>query len=164
MMEKLSLVFKKMVLLSLCPLIFLESCTPNSSPPNFRDSAFCADLVYVTETTHICATVQAEVPRAPEDTLPRDVKLVFSHPKALQGLTLTRRNGTVSFEYMGIITTSDHTDLLRPVALLLGEDPNTTEDQSYEIHLSPNTGFPEEILTSEETLQISNFQKISSDE
>jgi hypothetical protein len=164
MMEKLSLLHrfsKKLFPLSLGILICFFGCTSRKSLPDFRDSAFCAEIVYVTKSTRICATVQAEAPREASDPLPRDVTIYFSSPEALRGLTLTRSSGEISFAYQGLITTSEHTDLLRPVVLLLGEDHTDTEDPNYAIRLTQNTGLPEEIITSEEQLQISDFKKIN---
>lgn len=167
MMEKLSLLHlfpKKLFSLSLCLLICLGGCTSRKKLPNFRDSAFCADLIYITKSTRICANMQAEAPREASDRLPRDVRLCFSAPEALRGLTVTRRDGEISFEYQGLLITPEHTDLLRPVALLLGEDHTDTEDPNYAIRLTQNTGLPEEIVTSEEQLQITDFKKIEKTE
>lgn len=161
-MEKLSSATKKLSLLALTLFFLLEGCAP-VTPPNYRATAFCADLCYVTQSTRLCATVRVEAPRDSSDGLPRNAILSFTSPEALRGLVVTRKDGEIFYEYEGLSSSTDATGLLRCVDLLLTEYPNNTEDQSYEIRLAPSTGYPEEIVTSKETLQIQNFQKISSD-
>ncbi len=164
MMEKLSLSAKKLSLFFLLLLFLFSSCTHSPPLSAYRDTAFCADLVYFRQNIRICAFAQVAAPREESDSLPRDVTLSFREPEALHGLTVTRKNGDIFYEYKGLSMSTDATELLRCIDLLLIEEHKNTEDQSYDIRLSSDTGFPEEIVTSEETLQIQNFQKISSNE
>lgn len=157
MMEKLSLHrsrVKKTMLLLLCLLLFTGGCTKKHPRYDARSTAFSAELIYRNGETMLCATAQVDAPRA--DGILRDVSLCFSYPDALQGLILTRENGKVLYEYDGIFLPSEGTELLRCVDLLL------QEDSGYEIQFSSQTGIPEEIRSSEEILQIKNFQKKSS--
>ena len=147
-----------MLLCSLCFLLFFSGCSQKKSRGNDLGFAFSADLTYVQENTRITASVDVHAPRELNDPLPRNLTLTIFSPVALQGLVVQRIDGVISLSYEGISTTVEHTDLLRCANLLL------FEDASNEIRLDPSTGFPLEILTTEASLQISNFKKISPDE
>ena len=158
MMEKLTLSWKQFFLCSLCLFLFLGGCASRTRIPNVRDTAFSAELLYVKNNTRICSTVQVGAPRDSSDPLPRDLVLTVTSPEALQGLVITRIDGTLSFSYKGILTTVERTDLLRCAELLLSEDP----DNTYEFNES--TGFPICICTKNERVEISNVQAKLSNE
>ena len=158
MMEKLTLSYKKLLPLLLCFLLVLFGCRANTSPTDARSSAFSASFVYVKNEMQICATAMVGAPREASDPLPRDLTLTLTSPEALRGLVITRKDGEVSLSYQGILTTVEHTDLLRCTELLLSEDPTA------KITLDPTQNTPKEILLGKELLQISDFKKILSNE
>ena len=158
MMEKLTLYCKKLFPLLLCFFLLLCGCSSNTSPTDWRSSAFSASLVYIKNETQICATVAVSAPREASDSLPRDLTLTLSSPEALRGLVITRKDGVVSLSYQGLLTAVEETNLLRCTELLLSEDVDA------EIILDPTTNLPKEILLGKEALQISDFKKILSNE
>ena len=158
MMEKLTLSCKKLLPLLLCFLLILCGCRANTSPADARSSAFSASLVYIKNETRICATAIVGAPREATDFLPRDLTLTLSSPEALRGLVITRKDGVISLSYQGLLTAVEETNLLRCTELLLSEDP------AAEIVLDPTQNTPKEILLGKESLQISDFKKILSNE
>ncbi len=176
-MEKLTLRIKRIAVLLVCLCLCLSGCAKSRSLPDYRASAFGVEIVYSTPHTKLVATAEVSAPRA-EETIPRDVTLTLSSPKALQGLMLQRTDGKISLNYEGILTESDATGLLRCVDLLLTEGrikvgnpcqrngttllyaeiQNDKDTQIYELYLTPHTGIPQELVVAEETIQIRKFQ------
>ena len=158
MMEKLSLSVKKLSLLCLSVLCLFFGCTDANAPPDYKATAFYAEVVYTTEQTRLCCEVWVDAPRESGETLPRNVRVSVKAPDALQGLLLTRVDGEIFCEYRGLSKEIGQTELLRCADLLL------TEDQTDEMKRFPDTGAPERISSANETLEITNFKKIPSAE
>ncbi len=179
MKEKLSTSYKKFFALFLCPLLLFWGflgCKKNVTPPDYRELSFCAEIVLITSTSQLRATAEVSAPTF-DGTL-RDVTLSFHEPRALEGLVLSRKNGTCSLHFIGLLVESFPAEhLLRTIDLLLCEGKisilgeceldenrylsaelqNDKEGESYELYLEPETGFPKELRTDTETLRIESF-------
>lgn len=177
-MEKLSVISFKIFVLLLCSLFFLGSfwgC--EKSFPDYRQTAFDAEIVFITPNARLCATAEVSAPS--QNHALRDVTLTFSEPQALKGLILTRRGGTVSLNFQDLcIEDVPVQALLRGIDLLLSEGAITIlgkenresigsisaeledeqEGKSYALSLEPTTGFPKELRTDTELLQIKSFR------
>ncbi len=180
MMEKLSVRSFKMLALLLCLLLCLGGCEKLTSLPDYRESAFIAELVFITPTSRLCATAEVSAPS--QDHTLRDVTLSFTEPSALNGLIVTRREDQVSLNFKNLcVEDVPVQDLLRGIDLLLcdgsltilgkeegegirfisAELQNEKEGKSYALSLEPTTGYPKELRTDTEILQIQSFRKIS---
>ena len=179
-MEKLSVKSFKMLALLLCSLLCFGGCEKLASLPDYREGAFVAELVFITPTSRLCATAEVSSPSSAQAL--RDVKLSFTEPTALNGLIVTRYEEQVSLNFKNLcVEDAPIQDLLRGIDLLLcdgsltilgkeeregirfisAELQNEKEGKSYALSLEPTTGYPKELRTDTEILQIKAFDKTS---
>ena len=155
----------------------LAGCTSPRTLPDYRGSAFVAEIRLLTPT--ITLEASASVEKLSDPTLPRDVTLQLKSPEALSDVCLERRGGIVSLCYDGITLSGDSlSPLLQAIDLLvasggiqpiceteeLGEPlifaelHSTKENTRYELYLSPDTGAPRVFRTDTFTLELLSFQ------
>lgn len=158
-------------------LCLLSGCTAARTLPDYRDSAFVADLRLITPTVTLEASASVALPDDP--TASRDVTLRIKSPQALSDVCLERRGGIVSLSYDGMTLSGDSlSPLLQAVDLLLAsgeiqrvceteelgeplifaELHSTKENTRYELYLSPDTGAPRVFRTDTFTLELLSFQ------
>ena len=178
-MEKIR---KKLFCLLLLPFcVFISFCGCQSSPslPDYRQSAFYAELRLITPSVTVSGYATVSLPK---DSAQRDVTLVFSEPKALEDVTLTRSNGIVSLQYDGLVLEEQALEALlfmvdlltssrerRIVSqteeygepLILAELLPAGNEKSYELYLDPNSGAPRMLRSEDITLVIRSFRLIS---
>jgi len=175
MKEKLSIPYKKILAVLLCPLLFLFGCG-SSSLPDARSNAFSAEIVWSTSSSQFRAT--AEVSKSSSEDTSRDLTLTFHEPKALEGLILTRTNGEILLSFLNLSVENFPVEaLLLPIDLLLYEEnitvvgeceiegkryitakiENEKEKESYELYLDPDTGIPKELRTEYGILRLESF-------
>ena len=131
----------------------LSGCAAARTLPDYRESAFVAELRLITPTVTLEASATVEALGDP--TLPRDVTLQLKSPEALSDVRLCRSDGIVSLCYDGMTLSGDSlspllqaSDLLvasgeiQPICkteelgepLIFAERHSTKENTRYELY------------------------------
>ncbi len=85
-------------------LILLSSCAPKQTDPlAYQNDALSAEVVFEKNGTRVGAVIKL----GPLTDTARDAEIVFTSPESIKGLTLERRNGSVTARLGELCITPD---------------------------------------------------------
>lgn len=163
---------------SLILILSLSSCASAPHLPDYREGIIDAEIVWCDGTTELSMRVHIEA--ASDNQTSRDLTVELLTPPALEGIIITRKADEISVacgemqanaealsSYLyptdlllttGVITPVTQTEL-DGVKVQYAQIQKENENESYELFLSPETGYPKEIRHGKESLQIRNFNR-----
>ncbi|MBQ8331408.1 MAG: hypothetical protein IJX94_02770 [Clostridia bacterium] len=172
--------YTKGVLVIAWVLCLCTACAPLRQPPDYRTTAFCAEIAWESEGLQVCAILRAEATPSEKEGTCQDFSMTFTAPAAMEGMVLSRLAGTTEIHWSNatvdgsafeellaygemVMPHGQFTILCRAESLgqsvLYGEIQGE-DGKSYELYVDEESGAPRQISDGARTVEVRSFQPL----